>query len=97
MDFKDVLAQNIHVKSNNGRIMLDHVEGEIEGQTKNGSLTLKTNELDRNLNFTTHNGKINIETEKNQLMFNLMLLLIMVERISLINIMEIPLLEKEKM
>ncbi|MCC2441601.1 DUF4097 family beta strand repeat-containing protein [Bacillus paranthracis] len=64
MDFKDVLAQNIHVKSNNGRIMLDHVEGEIEGQTKNGSLTLKTNELDRNLNFTTHNGKINIETEK---------------------------------
>ncbi|MDA1677555.1 DUF4097 family beta strand repeat-containing protein [Bacillus cereus group sp. TH152-1LC] len=64
MDFKDVLAQNIHVKSNNGRIMLDHVEGEIEGQTKNGSLTLKTNELDRNLNFTTHNGKINIATEK---------------------------------
>lgn len=64
MDFKDILAQNIHVKSSNGRIMLDHVEGEIEGQTKNGSLTLKTNELDRNLNFTAHNGKINIETEK---------------------------------
>ncbi|MDJ1474334.1 DUF4097 family beta strand repeat-containing protein [Bacillus sp. LS15-K4] len=64
IDFQDILAQNIHVKSNNGRIMLDHVEGEIEGQTKNGSLTLKTNELDRNLNFTTHNGKINIETEK---------------------------------
>ncbi|SCC42045.1 DUF4097 family beta strand repeat-containing protein [Bacillus mycoides] len=64
MDFKDIMAQNIHVKSNNGRIMLDHVEGEIEGQSKNGSLTLKTNELDRNLNFTTHNGKINIETEK---------------------------------
>ena len=34
MDFKDVLAQNIHVKSNNGRIMLDHVEGEIEGKLK---------------------------------------------------------------
>ncbi|MGG1140448.1 DUF4097 family beta strand repeat-containing protein [Bacillus mycoides] len=64
MDFKDIMAQNIHVKSNNGRIMLDHVEGELEGQSKNGSLSLKTNELDRNLNFTTHNGKINIETEK---------------------------------
>ncbi|MED1265330.1 DUF4097 family beta strand repeat-containing protein [Bacillus mycoides] len=64
MDFKDITAQNIHVKSNNGRIMLDHVEGELEGQSKNGSLSLKTNELDRNLNFTTHNGKINIETEK---------------------------------
>ncbi|PGK47373.1 hypothetical protein CN907_02070 [Bacillus anthracis] len=64
MEFKDIIAQNIHVKSNNGRIMLEHVEGEIEGQSKNGSLTLKTNELDRNLNFTTHNGKINIETEK---------------------------------
>ncbi|MBE7106727.1 DUF4097 domain-containing protein [Bacillus cereus] len=64
MEFKDIKAQNIHVKSNNGRIMLEHVEGEIEGQSKNGSLTLKTNELDRNLNFTTHNGKINIETEK---------------------------------
>ncbi|EEK83279.1 hypothetical protein bcere0010_32270 [Bacillus cereus ATCC 4342] len=64
MGFKDIIAQNIHVKSNNGRIMLEHVEGEIEGQSKNGSLTLKTNELDRNLNFTTHNGKINIETEK---------------------------------
>ncbi|MEK4743464.1 MULTISPECIES: DUF4097 family beta strand repeat-containing protein [Bacillus] len=64
MEFKDITAQNIHVKSNNGRIMLDHVEGELEGQSKNGSLSLKTNELDRNLNFTTHNGKINIETEK---------------------------------
>ncbi|TBX60248.1 hypothetical protein E0M27_01285 [Bacillus mycoides] len=64
MDFKDITAQNTHVKSNNGRIMLDHVEGELEGQSKNGSLSLKTNELDRNLNFTTHNGKINIETEK---------------------------------
>jgi DUF4097 and DUF4098 domain-containing protein YvlB len=64
MDFKDITAQNIHVKSNNGRIMLDHVEGELEGQSKNGSLSLKTNELDRNVNFTTHNGKINIETEK---------------------------------
>ncbi|QWG59601.1 DUF4097 family beta strand repeat-containing protein [Bacillus mycoides] len=64
MDFKDITAQNIHVKSNNGRIMLDHVEGELEGQSKNGSISLKTNELDRNLNFTTHNGKINIETEK---------------------------------
>ncbi|QWH18501.1 hypothetical protein EXW62_16005 [Bacillus mycoides] len=64
MEFKNIIAQNIHVKSNNGRIMLEHVEGEIEGQTKNGSLTLKTNELDRNLNFMTRNGKINIETEK---------------------------------
>lgn len=64
MEFKDIMAQNIHVESNNGRMMLEHVEGEIEGQSKNGSLTLKTNELDRNLNFTTHNGKINIETEK---------------------------------
>ncbi|PEW01164.1 hypothetical protein CN425_13845 [Bacillus cereus] len=64
MDFKDIMAQNTHVKSNNGRIMLDHVEGELEGQSKNGTLSLKTNELDRNLNFTTHNGKISIETEK---------------------------------
>ncbi|WP_433772560.1 DUF4097 family beta strand repeat-containing protein [Bacillus wiedmannii] len=64
MDFKDIMAQNTHVKSNNGRIMLDHVEGELEGQSNNGILSLKTNELDRNLNFTTHNGKISIETEK---------------------------------
>ncbi|PEX82059.1 DUF4097 family beta strand repeat-containing protein [Bacillus cereus] len=64
MDFKDIMAQNTHVKSNNGRIMLDHVEGELEGQSKNGILSLKTTELDRNLNFTTHNGKISIETEK---------------------------------
>lgn len=97
MGFKDIIAQNIHVKSNNGRIMLEHVEGEIEGQSKNGSLTLKTNELDRNLNFTTHNGKINIETEKNQQMFNLMFLSIMAVRISWTNITEIRLLEREKM
>ena len=64
MDFKDIMAQNTHVKSNNGRIMLDHVEGELEGQSNNGILSLKTNELDRNLDFTTHNGKISIETEK---------------------------------
>ncbi|EOQ09088.1 DUF4097 family beta strand repeat-containing protein [Bacillus cereus] len=64
LDFQNIMAQNTHVKSDNGRIILDHVEGEIEGQSNNGSITLKAAELDQNLNFTTHNGKINIETEK---------------------------------
>lgn len=97
MGFKDIIAQNIHVKSNNGRIMLEHIEGEIEGQSKNGSLTLKTNELDRNLNFTTHNGKSILKPKKNQQMFNLMFLSTMAARISWINITEIRLLEREKM
>ncbi|MBA2871195.1 DUF4097 and DUF4098 domain-containing protein YvlB [Anoxybacillus calidus] len=64
MDLKDIMAQNIQVKTDNGRIILDRVEGKLEGKTNNGSISLITEELDRNINFDTNNGSISIKTEK---------------------------------
>lgn len=64
MDMKDIMAQTIYVKVDNGRIALDHVEGKLKGQSSNGSISLITKELDRNIDFTTNNGRINIETKK---------------------------------
>ncbi len=40
------------------------MEAHLEGETHNGSITLETEELDRDIDFKTHNGKIKITTEK---------------------------------
>lgn len=64
MELKDIMAQTIQVKTDNGKVTLDHVEGVLKGETNNGSISLLTKELERNISFKTNNGKIVIETEK---------------------------------
>ncbi|MCU9613429.1 DUF4097 domain-containing protein [Caldibacillus lycopersici] len=64
IDMKDSVANTIHVATKNGKLTLDDVAGELEGITNNGSITLFTKELNRNLDLKTDNGRISIKTEK---------------------------------
>lgn len=64
IELKDINSSTIQVKSDNGKIILEHVEGDILGETSNGSITLVTQDLDRQIELETDNGKINIQTEK---------------------------------
>jgi DUF4097 and DUF4098 domain-containing protein YvlB len=61
---KNGVAKTIHVKGNNGKMIFSDVEGRLKGETHNGSITLETEELDRDIDFKTHNGKIQIKTKK---------------------------------
>ncbi|MDY0395102.1 DUF4097 family beta strand repeat-containing protein [Virgibacillus halophilus] len=51
------------VESNNGRISLTAVEGEIVGKTDNGRISLVTDQIDRPMDLTSHNGNIKISTK----------------------------------
>ncbi|MBS4210061.1 DUF4097 family beta strand repeat-containing protein [Bacillus sp. FJAT-50079] len=63
-ELKNIVAETISVKAANGKVILDNVEGELVGKANNGSITLITNQLNNPIDFTTDNGKIKIETEK---------------------------------
>jgi len=64
IELKMIDATAVNVKTDNGAIILDHVDGTIIGRTDNGRITLVTNNLDRPIELTTDNGKIEIQTEK---------------------------------
>jgi len=57
-------AETVNVKSNNRNIIFDHVTGELTGETKNGKIMMITDDLDRNIDFYTSNGSIQIDTGK---------------------------------
>src|SRR5699024_10553167 len=50
-------------KTNNGKIKLADVDGQLVGRTNNGSISLIAQEIDRPIDFATDNGKILIQTE----------------------------------
>lgn len=59
------LATNaIQAETANGKVIVKNVTGDITGHSNNGSLTLITPELDRNVDLKTNNGKITVQTEK---------------------------------
>ncbi|MFD1739584.1 DUF4097 family beta strand repeat-containing protein [Bacillus salitolerans] len=60
----DILAKSVTILAANGKVYLDHVEGEIKGKTNNGSLFLTTSHVDRHIEWAMSNGNISIETEK---------------------------------
>ncbi len=60
---KHMVSDHIHVAVSNGRVHLDHVEGKITGRSDNGAVFLKTDTLDRSIDWKTDNGNIKIETE----------------------------------
>ncbi len=43
---------------------MSDIIGDLKGRTNNGSISLVTSNLDRPIDLETHNGKINIQTEK---------------------------------
>lgn len=64
IELKTIDATVVNVKTDNGAIILDYVDGTIVGRTDNGRISLVTNNLDRPIELTTDNGKIEIQTEK---------------------------------
>jgi DUF4097 and DUF4098 domain-containing protein YvlB len=64
IELKTIDSTAVNIKTDNGAIMLDHVNGTIVGRTDNGRISLVTNNLDRPIELTTDNGRIEIQTEK---------------------------------
>lgn len=62
VELSDVKAKDVHTETDNGKISLTNVHGHLTGKTSNGSITLKTNELERMIDLYTDNGRILIET-----------------------------------
>ncbi|MFC5602321.1 DUF4097 family beta strand repeat-containing protein [Sporosarcina koreensis] len=61
---RHVEADSIYAESDNGRIEFDQVDGEITAITDNGRIVLAGEHLDRNIDFQTDNGSIEITTTK---------------------------------
>lgn len=57
-----VEADTIYAESDNGRIELKQVDGELTAMTDNGRITLDTETIDRNIDFQTDNGSIEIHS-----------------------------------
>lgn len=57
-----VEADSIYAESDNGRIEFDQVDGELTAITDNGRIVLAGEHLDRNIDFQTDNGSIEITT-----------------------------------
>ena len=59
---RHVEADSIYAESDNGRIEFDKVDGELTAITDNGRILFAGEHLDRNINFETDNGSIEITT-----------------------------------
>jgi DUF4097 and DUF4098 domain-containing protein YvlB len=64
IDMKNIKATTTNVKTDNGKIALDNIDGKITGRTDNGEISLITNKLNRPIELSTDNGRIEIQTEK---------------------------------
>lgn len=61
---RNVESTTINVKTDNGKIALDNIDGKITGRTDNGGISLITNNLNRPIELSTDNGRIEIQTDK---------------------------------
>lgn len=59
----NVTAKFVKAEADNGRIDLEHIDGEIVGETNNGRISLLTDDLDRHVELQTDNGRINIQSK----------------------------------
>lgn len=64
INMDNITADTVKVSSKNGKISLYNVDGEINGKTNNGSISLITDDLDRSIEFKTNNGSIKIQTKQ---------------------------------
>ncbi|WP_188455139.1 DUF4097 family beta strand repeat-containing protein [Virgibacillus oceani] len=64
IELEDIMAHYVNVASDNGKLSLRNVEGEIEGETDNGEISLVTKNLDRPIELECDNGRITIQTDR---------------------------------
>jgi len=61
---KNLDTQSVQLKSENGKMDLIEVAGELRAEVTNGGINLKTETLDHPIDFETVNGKIVIQVNK---------------------------------
>lgn len=59
---KRIHANTLDLTTENGEIRLFEVTGDIFGKTKNGSIFIEVTDLDRSLDLSTTNGRIDIKS-----------------------------------
>lgn len=64
LDLAGLQTSNISVYSHNGSILLEEIEGELQGKTINGSIHVKAEHLDQNIQLENVHGRIEIETKE---------------------------------
>nr|WP_231784158.1 DUF4097 family beta strand repeat-containing protein [Lentibacillus sp. JNUCC-1] len=64
INLTNVNTSNTEARTDNGKIHLDHVDGHIKGRSYNGSITLKTQTLNQDIELKTSNGKITVMTSE---------------------------------
>src|SRR5690625_5178363 len=61
---KNINSSTVDVNTSNGKIRLDHVDGDVFGKTNNGAIEFIRENLDRSIELETDNGKIDIHTKQ---------------------------------
>ncbi|GGE31773.1 hypothetical protein GCM10011391_08050 [Pullulanibacillus camelliae] len=64
LELSDISSQKVNVHSDNGGISLHRVTGRLHGETDNGRITLVTKSLDRHIELSSNNGRIDIKSSK---------------------------------
>ncbi|NBJ67935.1 MULTISPECIES: DUF4097 family beta strand repeat-containing protein [Clostridia] len=64
IELDQVKTTTTEVNTHNGGLELNHVEGRLIGKTSNGSIVLKTDELNQSMDLNTKNGSIDINANK---------------------------------
>lgn len=67
IELKNIEAIIIRANTDNGQVLMDNVDGDLKVGTDNGRIVLKTNNLERSIQFKTDNGLIDIQTDKEPL------------------------------
>lgn len=62
IELQSMSASSIKARSENGKLILKDLEGDIEGYTENGLISMRTPTLDRTIQLESKNGGIRIET-----------------------------------
>ncbi|WP_217587659.1 DUF4097 family beta strand repeat-containing protein [Lentibacillus saliphilus] len=62
IELANLTTNRVHAETDNGKIYMEDVLGEVTGRSRNGSVTLVTADLDRQINLKTNNGRIVVET-----------------------------------
>ena len=65
IELRHIDADQVHTETDNGRIEMEYVNGNITGKTDNGRISLLTTTLDRMIDLETDNGSISVVTENN--------------------------------
>ncbi|GAB4074450.1 hypothetical protein GCM10028778_19530 [Barrientosiimonas marina] len=64
VDLNHLTTDQINVGMDNGQLLMKDISGNVTGRTDNGEIRLTTSDLDRDIDLTTNNGRIIVQTDK---------------------------------